>query len=637
MRERSAVLVAAAAFALYRATMLPGFDFGDTGSFQALVGSPLITPRDGYPLYFAVGQLFVWATGAEPAHALNLASVVSAAIACGLVVMVAAMLSGSIPAAVGAALLFAASYTFWSQAVIAEVYALHILLVTLTLLLLLRWADQPTLRRLTLFFAVYALAFGNHLSMILLAPGFTLFLLTVAPRGWRSLLTRRVVSLAIVCAVAGAAQYTWNLRTLWLLAGIDPPDGALDALERFWFDVTKSDWRDTMVMNVPRSMLSDHLAMYWFDLRQQFGIVGPLLAAAGLAELALTNLRRAIMMFTLYATSALFAFSYNVGDAHVFYLSSHLIVALLAAPGIALTGRLAEKGVRPLFRDTFRPYAAPVAAALLALYACTRAYRDFPALNRSRDDRAAAVIAPLTAGLDDRRAILLTDLNWQIQNGLSYFAKVKQPEIAAARMPDVVLYAPALVADNRAINREVALTERARATAAAAYGPLLPIARDERVAVPRLADTVQRVAPGTRYVMCVLRPSRDLGLDTEELAKALQSLAGGQTVRLPPGDYAAVAGLAGEPPVLVTAEVFPFRRMVTLSGTPVSIRMESWLASDTIRRMGFGHVIAARQHTLIVERGVSFAAFDARGVPVRIAYASNIFAPQARYLIDIAR
>jgi hypothetical protein len=77
--------------------------------------------------------------------------------------------------------------------------------------------------------------------------------------------------------------------------------------------------------------------------------------------------------------------------------------------------------------------------------------------------------------------------------------------------------------------------------------------------------------------------------------------------------------------------------MVTLSGTPVGIRMESWLASDTIRRMGFGHVIAARQHTLIVERGVSFAAFDARGVPVRIAYASNIFAPQARYLIDIAR
>jgi hypothetical protein len=61
--------------------------------------------------------------------------------------------------------------------------------------------------------------------------------------------------------------------------------------------------------------------------------------------------------------------------------------------------------------------------------------------------------------------------------------------------------------------------------------------------------------------------------------------------------------------------------------------MESWLVSDTIRRMGFGHVVAARQHTLIVERGVSFVAFDDRGAAIRTAYASNIYAPQARYLI----
>ena len=62
--------------------------------------------------------------------------------------------------------------------------------------------------------------------------------------------------------------------------------------------------------------------------------------------------------------------------------------------------------------------------------------------------------------------------------------------------------------------------------------------------------------------------------------------------------------------------------------------MESWLASDTIRRMGFGHVIAAHRHTLIVERGVSFVAFDERGEPIRTGYASNIFAPQPRYLIQ---
>jgi hypothetical protein len=60
--------------------------------------------------------------------------------------------------------------------------------------------------------------------------------------------------------------------------------------------------------------------------------------------------------------------------------------------------------------------------------------------------------------------------------------------------------------------------------------------------------------------------------------------------------------------------------------------MESWLATDTIRRMGFGHVIVGRRHTLIVERGVSFVAFDADGRAIHTAYRSNIFAPQPRFL-----
>jgi hypothetical protein len=65
--------------------------------------------------------------------------------------------------------------------------------------------------------------------------------------------------------------------------------------------------------------------------------------------------------------------------------------------------------------------------------------------------------------------------------------------------------------------------------------------------------------------------------------------------------------------------------------------MESWLSADTIRRMGFGHIVAARQHTLIVERGISFVAFDGGGRPLRSGYRSGIFAPQSRYLIKIGR
>src|SRR5207248_10809181 len=108
-----------------------------------------------------------WITDGEPARTLNLASAVQAALACGLIVLVGVELSGSVAAGVAAALLFTTSYTFWSQAIIAEVYALHMVFVALTLWLALRRAERPTLGRLAVFFAVYAFGFGNHLSMIL--------------------------------------------------------------------------------------------------------------------------------------------------------------------------------------------------------------------------------------------------------------------------------------------------------------------------------------------------------------------------------------------------------------------------------------------------------------------------------------
>jgi len=118
-----------------------------------------------------------------------------------------------------------------------------------------------------------------------------------------------------------------------------------------------------------------------------------------------------------------------------------------------------------------------------------------------------------------------------------------------------------------------------------------------------------------------------------ELTRLLEKLTG-QAITLPDADYAAIAGLTGQPPALDVQSVRPFRQRLRIDQINVEVRMDSWLTFDTIRRMGFGHVLAARQHTLIVERGVSFAAFDAAGRPLRTAYASSIFAPQPRYLVS---
>jgi hypothetical protein len=643
-RLAAACTVTGVAFALYHATLLAGLDFGDTASFQTMVGSPTITPRDGYPLYFALGGALLHLTGGDPARSLNLASAVQGAIACGILVVVASEVSGSVLAGMASALLFAGSYTFWSQSIIAEVYALHMLFVALTLYLLLRWEQRPTLGRLGAFFAVYALGFGNHLSMILLAPAYTLFLLASAPRGWRSMFTPPVIAIAVAAAASGAMQYAWNLRTLWL--GSFPPHGLVDALGTAWFDITKSDWRETMVLQVPRGMAGDHASMYAFDVLQQFGWIGPLLATVGLAGLLAERWRVALLIAGAYLVNALFAYSYKVGDAHVFYLPSHLMIALLMAPGIVVVARLAARFYRARVAQatagtpgstaaggaTAGTRLTAIAALVVIAYAGLRIYRDYPALDRSNDHRPTDVLRALTAGLDDRHAILLVDLNWQIQNGLSYFARVDRPDLAYARMPDVLLYAPELIRDNLEIGREVALTDRARAELVKSYGPLIPTMADSRVDVPGISDLVQGLAPGTPYVLSILKPVPDFSLDADDLIRAIGTLTDGQLRSIPDGDYAAIAGVVGATPTLVAGANGPFRRSLSLGDVEVEIRMESWLASDTIRRMGFGHVIAGRRHTLIIERGVSFVTFDRSGRSIRSGYVSGIFAPQPRYL-----
>ena len=606
-RHIAATTVGLLAFLIYYSTLLPGFDLGDTPSFQVMGGMPSITPRDGYPLYFGIGRLFTWGHS-DPAHALNLASAAAAAVACAVIVLVALEISGSLAAGVASALFVAGSYTFWSQAVIAEVYALHVCLIGTTLFLLLRWERQPGAWRLSCFLAAYALSFSHHLTMVLLGPAYAVFVLRRAPGGWRFVLNRRVLLSSAGFTVLGAVPYLWNFRALWLVPM--PPEHVRDAVEAFWFDVTKADWRDTMVGSVPADMAVERLRMYAFDLCQQFGVIVPIIAVVGAVRLFRTRVDHAWLFLGVYVVTLLFALTYNVGDSHVFFLPPHLALALLTAPGIVAIGRLARRS----------NVAIPVVAMVAIAVAATRIYSEYPALDRSDDTRPATLLSTLTSGLDDQRAIFLSDLNWEVQNGLTYFTRRARNDLAAARMPDVLLYAPALIRDNRAAGRETVLSERAARSLSAAYGPLYRIDRDPRVRTPTLLEVTQTVPRRTRYVLTVLRPTRDMTIDDQDLTAAVKALSGGRTSGVPEAEFVVMAGLMSELPDLTVHADQPFRRRVSLGGLPVAVRMDAWLAFDTIRRMGFGHVIANRHHTLIVERGISFVAFNDDGSPIVRGY-----------------
>jgi hypothetical protein len=317
----------------------------------------------------------------------------------------------------------------------------------------------------------------------------------------------------------------------------------------------------------------------------------------------------------------IFALGYNVGDAHVFFLPSHLMLALLAAPGlVSIEKALAARGA---------------VVAVVLIVTGTRIYHDYPALDRSSDRRPTNALDALTSGLDERHAVLLTDLDWQLENGLNYFAKMTRPNLLYARVADVMLYAPAFIRDNGEIGRRVIVSDRARERLEAAYGPLLSSTPDETHVAPRLIDLVRDLPRGTPYVLCVLRPLRELSLDGSDLSDSLRQLTGGRVSTSGSDDYSVVAGTLGDETVFRRSSSAPFRTALSLRDLDVEVRMDSWLAFDTIRRMGFGHVIVGRRHALIVERGISFAAFDSAGRVVRSGYAAGIFASQPRYIVRL--
>jgi len=419
------------------------------------------------PGYFAVGNLVSRLAGGEPAFGVNLASAICGALACGVLTWVAAELTSSLVAATAGGLLLASSYTFWTQCIIAEVYALHLLMMGLVLTALLWWDRDRTRARLAVVFAVYALSFGNHLMTVLMAPAIILFVAS-APGGVRLLFSPRTIGLALAIAAAGACQYVWNASYLWALP--DPPATALALGRAFWFDVTKSDWRETMVMAVHHSVLMRRSSMYLFDLTQQFGTAGIALALLGLVSLGRRR-RVLLLLLSAWVVPFVFAYTYNVGDTHVFFLPSHQIVALLAACGVAALLALAPRA--------WPSRAAGVVAVLSALvfaYPGWRAWDTWPAVDRHADRRPVDWLSAVAVNLGPRD-LLLGDVNWQLENGFDYYQRRLHPELNLTRATDTILTLPFLVRDNIADGRVVYATPIARKLARAAYGDLFAFER----------------------------------------------------------------------------------------------------------------------------------------------------------------
>jgi hypothetical protein len=393
LRRGLPAIAAAIALGLYLQTMYPGLvSTGDSPKFQ-FVGRIWGTPHHpGYPLYVTISHLFSLLPIGTLAYRINLMSGVFGAATVWLTVLVVRRLTGHPWAAAGAALALAAGRVFWSQAIIAEVYTLASTLIAATLFFLVRWADERRSRDLLLAVTAVALALGNHLTILTLAPAVVTFVLAT---DWRAALAPRLAIAATLILVAGVAQYGlilyWtaqqpaylesSARNLRELAAV--MSGAAHAQRLGWVDLPTLGARNGALMATLGAELR-----WW----------GVALAVSGIAILAFRRWRVAVLLAAGAAGVWLFVLHYDVADPHVFLIPVFLMAAIAGGVALSEIARRLDAHRRAIVRLTAAfVVAAPAAAMIAANYRASDHHRRtfetrlFDAIFRALPDRSVVV------------------------------------------------------------------------------------------------------------------------------------------------------------------------------------------------------------------------------------------------------
>jgi len=350
------VALALIVFAVYVRTLGVHVGKADTFEFQVVAPTLGIAHPTGYPLYVMIGKLFSLLPIGSMAFRVNLTSAVFATGAVMMVYAITARLGGRRLVAFITALAFAVSQVVWSQAVVAEVYALNALIAGLMIALLLDLlsvskstsgdarsrstsadvsygvggdssrrppasSDIPYI--VGAAFLLLGLGISHHLTTILLLPAFALAILIARPR-----LRLRTILISLGLFVLGLSVWLYiPLRWPALHGGVpmtfDEFIGWITG-SRFGGALVLSAWSDPTRWSIVTRFLLD-----------AFSPVGAALAAIGLIGLAVRHRWAALVTFAVFAAYVLYGLVYLVPDVSVFLLPAFLILAIWIGVGVA--------------------------------------------------------------------------------------------------------------------------------------------------------------------------------------------------------------------------------------------------------------------------------------------------------------
>jgi len=325
----SCILIFAVSFVVYLKTLCPTVYVVGSGELITAVHTLGIAHPTGYPLYTIIGRVLslILPVGSV-AYRLNMVSAIFASSAVMVLYYLLFKILNSRLTALVSSLILAFSLTFWSQAVIAEVYSLNIFFIASLFLVLILLRESRDFRYAMLFAFLYGLAVAHHLTVLLLLPALFLFLLMATKQVFRSL---RRISILASLFVLGASPYL----ILPIRASLRPPFrwANIDTLSDFIGHITGRQYRN-LLFSLPVEEVLKNLMEYGRLLSNQFT---PFLLWIPVLGIAL-NFRRDRGIFGLlllgFVANIFYGINYGVKDVAVFLIPSFFVYSIWMGYGL---------------------------------------------------------------------------------------------------------------------------------------------------------------------------------------------------------------------------------------------------------------------------------------------------------------
>nr|WP_255474100.1 DUF2723 domain-containing protein [Pontibacter qinzhouensis] len=312
--------------------MYPGaggrINWGDSIKWQYLHLANGLPHSTGYPQFLMLTELFSRIIFfLDMPERITLIAVLFGALAMVMFYSVVHLLTNSRIGSTLATLCMGFTYTFWTQATEAEVYTLNIFYLLTVFYLFLKFYYTKSNKYYLLGCAVFALSFGNHLTMVTILPALVFISLKA---DYRKVIATRNLLFVALFILAGISQYilvyyrAHTSNPLYIESSFKPN------FSEFFGYITGSGFHSQMFPFTLPVILYERFNILFQLLNLNFTILGLSLAAAGFFYYLYQKKGYVELIFLGAALvgQLVFNINYDVPDLIVFFLPIYFILGI---------------------------------------------------------------------------------------------------------------------------------------------------------------------------------------------------------------------------------------------------------------------------------------------------------------------